>query len=300
MDTKTEIWQGNELTRAKYSYTSIEINIMVLVIYKIQSYSDSNYYQLPITYREYIEKTQLDPANTFQIKKAVKSMMIKTFEIEDKEGSEYLFTLISGLKIDRKSQTIYINIDPFIMPYVRDIARNTTRYYLEVILSLKSKNAKRLYHYVAMWKSAGKFSMHFEDIKQKLFDEDRYEDMSSFIKKVIQPSIKEINTLSKISGLEVEYEFFSKYGQTKSITFYIRTVKEKAYNLYYDPQQLSIYEAMRKWNIADWFADNAIKTLPVEKIRELAIQTENNAKTNPGAYLRKLLIENNVPQKRVA
>lgn len=296
-ENKTEIWQGNEITRAKYSYTGVEINIMCLIIYKLQYYSDSHYYQLPITCDEYIERTGLDPSNRKEIKKAVRSMMCKSFEMEDSEGNEYLFTIVSGIKFERKSGTIYINVDPFIMPYVRDISKNTTRYYLETILSLKGKNAKRLYQHVCMFKSSGQFSMHFDDIRSKLFDEPKYKFLAAFIEYVIDPAVKEINAKS---NLVIKYEKVSKYGSTKMVNFTIHEKTDSAYNLYYDPKQQKCYNILVKWGISEWFAKQSVDTLPVLDIHKLGILAQKPEIKNKGAYMRKLLIENGVPERKVS
>lgn len=295
----TEIWQGNEITHAQYYFNAIEINILCLIIYKLQYYSDSNYYELPITSDEYIEKTGLNPSHRSEIKKAIKGIMKKPFSIITKEQDEIISVICSGVKFEKKTGTFYINIDPFILPYVQDISKNTTRYYLETILSMKGKNAKRLYQYVSMFKKAGKFTMYFDDIRSKLFDDPKYTEFKSFLKYVIEPSIKEINEKSQ---LKIGYEIDNKYGKSKSITFNIAQKNENAYNLYYEnPEKLRVYSSLLNWGIKDYFAKLSIETIGVVQIEKLAFKvlekSQKKQVRNKGAYLRKLLVEAGVPER---
>lgn len=287
---RIELWQGNEITQARYNFTAMEIDVMSMIFYKVrQSKIDSLQYSF--SFEEFKEKTGLKSSNLFQLKKAVKSLQQKTFEYNTSKDVWFSAPLVAGVKIDTKEDLVTFNIDVFIKPLITEIVKNTTRYFLDTIFALDGKHSKRFYHYFSMYKNIGKFICNYSDLKNKLLEEDKYTYFSAFEKKVILPALNEIN---EVSELKVNYRVEKKYGGDNKLVFFIEEKKGD----FKDEKTNLIYELLKKSNLAEWFIQNSIKVLSTEKIYELHYTASTRAR-NKGAYLRKLLVEHGVPQTKI-
>jgi plasmid replication initiation protein len=288
---RTEIWQGNEITKARYQFTALEINVMCMVFWKVRQ-TEGDFLQYYFTFDEYEKKTGLSASNLFQLKKAIKELQGKIFQYQPDKNNWISAPLISGVKIDSLKGIVYFNIDPFIKPLITEVIKNTTRYFLETVFNITSKNGKRLYHFMSMYKSAGKLSMSFSDIKYKLFQDETYEGFSSFIKYVLEPSIKQINDVSE---LEIKFTTIKKYGGDKLINFIINEKKPEFIN----EEMGKVYELLKRDNLVEWFIQNTLRTLTPEQIYTAHYDTQIHARRNKGAYLRTLLIAMGVPETKI-
>jgi len=290
-ENRLEIWQGNEITQARYNFTAMEINLMCLIFSKVRQIN-GDYLQYQFTFDEFCDKTGLNKSNIFQLKKAIKMIQTKPIEFYGKNNEWYSVPLISGVKIDSRAGVVTFNIDIFIKPLISEIVKNTTRYFLDTIFALDSKHAKRLYTFFSMYKNSGKFVTTDADLKNRLLEDDKYESFSMFMKKVITPAIDEINEVSELS---VKFDFNKKYGCAANFNFYIKPKKTE----FKTEAENKVYELLKRDGMVEWFINNTMKTLTPEQIYKLHYDTQIHAKRNKGAYLRKLLIGAGVPETKI-
>jgi plasmid replication initiation protein len=295
----TPVWNGNEITKAKYNYTSTEFNLMMIIFKTVREKSGNEQNLYSFTFDEYLSYCKEKKINRQLIIQSIQSLQSKLFEWNN--GLKwYSAPMINGVCIDAGASIIEFRIDYFIKNHLIDILKNTTRFFLESVFALKGKNSKKLYHHFSMWKSKQIYKIGFNDLKNLLYGNDetdfnKYESFSMFIKKVINPAITDINANTE---LFLNFEIEKKHKTESVFTFIIN---DKLNKKELEPDKQKIYEKLRSFGLVHWFIINVINTLTHEKINELIYQVTlmGAGLRNKGAYLRQIFINNGVPSNKV-
>jgi plasmid replication initiation protein len=294
----TPIWNGNEITKAKYNYTATEFNLMMLIFKTVREKGNNELNIYEFTFDDYLEYCKEKKINRQLIKESIQNLQIKLFEWSD-SLKWYSAPIINGVCLDSGNNTIEFKIDYYIKNQLIDIIKNTTRFFLESVFALKGKNSKKLYHHFSMWKSKHIYKVGFNDLKNLLYanenDFNKYESFSMFIKKVIGPAIKDINENTE---LVLNYEVEKKHKSESILTF---SISDKLTRAELEPDKQRQYEILRKFGLVHWFIMNVINTLGPDKINELIYQVTLMGPTlrNKGAYLRQIFVNNGVPANKV-
>ncbi len=137
--------------------------------------------------------------NYSDLKAAVKEIRDKSVWVTMSNGMESLLAWIEKARIDGGSGTIKIRLDDDMKPYLLQLKENFTQYELVYTLHFKSKYTIRLYEIIK--------SVHYHDLKEykrrynvddlrRLLDAEIYTEYRDFKRRVLLPSMDEINEYS--------------------------------------------------------------------------------------------------------
>lgn len=166
------------------------------------------------------------------IKKAIKDIADKSIWIKTEYDEETLLRWVEKPYINRNSGTIKIKLDEDMKPYLLQLKSNFTQYELIYTLRFRSKYSIRLYELIK--------SIHYKDIVEykrafsveklkELLNGENYNQYKDFKKRVLIPSINEINANSdkEISINELKrgnrVEYIELIVKSKSVDDMIKT-----------------------------------------------------------------------------
>ncbi len=122
----------------------------------------------------------------------------------------------------KKEAAIEIEFNRHILPYISRLSSEFTEYRLEKIGRLTSAHAVRMYEMLAQYLSLGKREIEIDWLKKTLMIEKEYPEIYDLKKRVIEPSVKQINELTDLNVNYVQ----KKRGRV--ITSLLFTIEMKA------------------------------------------------------------------------
>lgn len=117
---------------------------------------------------------------------------------------------------------IEVKFNSEVLPYISRLENEFTEYRIEKIGRLTSAHAVRLYEMLAQYLSLGKRDIDVDWLKKTLMIEKEYPDIYDLKKRVIDPSVKQINELT---DLDVSY-VQRKRGRVVSSFFFTIQMKD--------------------------------------------------------------------------
>lgn len=202
--------QSNSVLGAKYELTETEQKIILLAVAQIDSVKDDEFGTYTLTIPE-LEKKIGSQIKQAQLKETCRKLMQRVVYIENGDGDWTMFHWISRAKYFNGENRIEFKISDEMKPYLLQLKGNFTKIELEQALKFNSKYAVRFYQFC--------MQMQNQRVKSKAFNlAELYEilqlpktlttSFARFTKKVLDPSIDEINTKSDI---KLAYEITGKF-----------------------------------------------------------------------------------------
>lgn len=259
----TVLYQDNAITRARYDLSALELNIFFHVLKQIRFEKNSQYlYQINI--KEVIDTEQKRATNHTALRKATKRLISKVIDIPtDKEGGFIQSALISSAAYQGGSGRILIQISEAIKPYLIDVAKNTTRYYFEIAVKLKSLYAKRFYVFCCQWKVAKTWRVSLQELRSRLQIEKQYKNYADFKIYVLNVAHEELMLHGDI------FFTYEEIKQGRRVTDFIFTIRESS--TFSRNQEKKIIHETQSETAADIFPlDNGKRLLQALKNLELS------------------------------
>ncbi len=195
------IYQPNVITQARYIFSDHEMKVLIFIIKSIQGMFNRDDVQTnrtlfgEIDYKIFFNLSEINETETnlTRIKKAIKDLRKKDFEINDTK--RWLNVgLINYGEYNYEAKKWEIQVSHKLMPYMVSMARGFTAYQLETILHLNS-NSQRLYMMFSQYHDTGVFRISAGDLRFKLGLDEKYERYGDFKKWVIAAAEKELKAL---------------------------------------------------------------------------------------------------------
>ena len=237
MASSFSITKHNDLITSAYRLTLTEMQIVLYGISLVNPVDN----KFPRTYEINIKKfSEMFNRKHSQVYRDVKDAIMKRFwdrefTFHDKYETNRLGELVRArvkwvttVKYSDKAGFIKIYFNPEIEDYLHNLKNNFTTYYIEQISKFKRFYSVRFYELAIMNlnksnNNKSSFKIDIKDLRDILDTNDKYPRFVSFRKRVVEPSIKEINSLSDI---KVAFEI-KKEGRTPcSILFIIESSKK--------------------------------------------------------------------------
>lgn len=245
-----KVVKSNDLIQKSRFYLSLqEQKIVLYLISKIKP-EDLELKEQYFEIRNFCKVCGLDNdngANYKYIKQTLKGLRDKSIWVTLENGSETTLGWIDKITINRNSGIIAIKIDAMMKPYLLQLQKQFTQYELFYTLAMRSQYSIRLYELLKSYEYKRRVIFDMDELKHLLFA-DNYVRFPDFKRKVLDISMREINSLSDLS---VTYEIIKvgrKYGK---IEFSISLKKD-----YYEHLEVS----MRVEGVI-----NAVKTKTLRK-----------------------------------
>jgi len=194
--------KDNALINASYNLEVTEQRLILLAIMNARETGSG------ITADSKLEIHAHDYANRFDVSnsgayKALKNAVLNLFDRQfsfkelDKKGNmgTVKSRWVSRIKYIDDSATLEITFAPDVVPLITRLEKHFTSYQLKQVAQLTGKYAIRLYELLIAWREVGKVpEIKLSDFRSKIGVEDfEYTAMNDFKKRVLEPSIKQIN-----------------------------------------------------------------------------------------------------------
>lgn len=241
--------KDNALINASYNLELTEQRLIMLAIINARESGQG------ITADSKLEIHASDYAKLFNVSidasyKALREAVNNLFNRQFSYTAEYKRTGKTGIVRSRWVSRIFyvddlalleITFAPDVVPLITRLEEHFTSYQAKQVAHLTSKYATRLYELLIAWREVGKVpQIEIGDFRNRLgLLESEYTAMSDFKKRVLEPSIKQINQHTDIT---VTYEQHKKGRLISGFSF---KLKQK--------QQAKQVESNRDQNTADLF-----------------------------------------------
>jgi plasmid replication initiation protein len=226
---KQIIQQDNRITTARYELSIMEKRIMYILVSEIRKkfvinrVGDVTLFEdmiIKITSAKLIK--DLEERNTKRIKKAFKSLRLRSFEWnngKDEDSPEHEWFEVGFINYGewKRGGAIEFQVSKLILPYFVALTEKFTEYNLIVAISLKSKWSQRFYEICNQWRNAGGTILNIKDLRDSFGLTDKYVKYGSFKKFVIDVGYKELKDLYHKGQSDIYFEY-SEVKNGRSVT----------------------------------------------------------------------------------
>lgn len=224
--------ESNALARAEYRMTLIEKRLMNLAVAKLDSsLADADQLQdIPITAEEYIRIYDVAPNNAYaEMAQAAKRLMNRQLTIRHEGKSYTIYNLLVESNYREREGIVVITLNPRLASQLIGLRDRFTQFMLENVRRFRLFSSARIYEMMKSVESQGVFELSIEDFKARvLADPKKYKRFADLKKRVLEPALAEINTLSDI---QVSYEPVRESRKIKRIRFRITQDKQEKLSL---------------------------------------------------------------------
>lgn len=199
------IVKSNDLIlKTHYNLTLVEMKLVSYLISKIVA-EDKEIKTVNISIKDFCKLTNIEPkGNNYQaIRNSIKSLKTKSWWIMLDDNTELLYSWLDYAIIKKNTGNIELCLSKSLTPFLVQLRSRYTKYSLSEILKLNSKAAIRLFEICQSQLYKGFFVIDIDQFKKLLDITDKYNDYRDLRKRIIEPSIREINSLTCIT---VSYE----------------------------------------------------------------------------------------------
>ena len=262
--------KDNALINASYNLEVTEQRLMLLAIINARETGDgiTADSKLQIHASDYIKHFDVDKKTAYEaLKNAVDNLFNRQFSFREvRGGTDFIVKSrwVSRIAYATNEAILEITFAPDVVPLILRLEEHFTSYQLKQVTQLTSKYAIRLYELLIAWREVGKTpQIELSEFRHKLGVEDNeYKDMHNFKKRVLEPSIKQINEHTDIT---VTYEQHKKGRLISGFSF---RLKQK--------QQVKHVESKRDPNTADLFTKmtDAQRHLFAHKLSEMPVMSK--------------------------
>jgi len=224
------VTQSNRLVEASYRMSLIEKQLVLYAV--VQGREDDNF--LPKNETITVDAKQF--ATTFHIsekhvyemlKEASDRLFDRWIRIEDihpKTGLPRVVKTrwVSDVAYVEGAGLVEFTFAKKVLPYISRLEKEYTSYRLEKIGRMNTAHAVRLYELLVQYLAARRRKFDLDDLKALLGVADEYSSIKDLKKRVIEPSLKQIN---EYTDIEVSYE---NVKRGRSVTGLLFTIKPKA------------------------------------------------------------------------
>lgn len=194
--------KANELIQKSRFSLSVQQQKIVLYLVSRINPMDQEFELYDFSIPEFCRICGIDPTNGknyMDLKAAIKAIADKSLWIRLENGKETLVRWIEKPYIDEGSGLVQIRLDKDMKPYLLQLKANFTKYELIWTLNFKSKYAIRMYELVKSYhyQEMERYERVFElDELRRALDAEQYTVFQDFKKRVLIPSVEEINETS--------------------------------------------------------------------------------------------------------
>lgn len=226
---ENSITKSNALIEAGYRLSITEMQVVLYGISLINPISNEFPREYKIDIARFAELFDRQHGEIYSdIKDAIKRRFWeRDFSYQDENGKTVTCRWLSRIIHEDKSSYIKIKFSEDVQPYLCQLKKNFTTYYISQISKFKSIYSIRLYELSIMKIKQNKgikisFSLKLEELKEMLDLNDLYSRFYNFKLRVLEPAKKEIN---KHSDIKFNYEI-TKEGRSEYIIKFTSAYKE--------------------------------------------------------------------------
>lgn len=139
--------------------------------------------------------------NYASIRLALQTLKSKSFTLkgEDKDGKYERYTgLILAGRYQSSNEFVEVEIDRYLLPNFLALAKNYSKYLLEVVFNSSSPNVMKLYQYISHWKDKPVIKIMIVWLRDWLSLDNKYPKSKDIRRYILEPTIKELEAKADI------------------------------------------------------------------------------------------------------
>lgn len=283
--------QHNSLITARYEMSAAEKNITYMLLSQLEEDDPTDkVYYISIKEMESLTGREMKYG---QLKSSTAKLISRVYSIP--EGDDLLQVgMMSSARYVKGAGRIAIRIDPEIRPYLFNLKSNFTQIGFYVVMTLKSKYAKRIYEMLSQFRNRNAVYVSVEELKTRLGLAEKYASWAKFTEKVLHVAEQE---LKEHGDIYFTYTAKKEGRKFTNLTFNIRKASKlpahipivleeghsglsRAYERLVGKFGLSVWQA--KLIVGEVAEQDIAKTL-----HEIDLRLINNELTNVGGFTAK-------------
>lgn len=215
------VYKDNYLIEASYKLTLMEQRLMLYCISKLNPQKPQQIQTIIVDefIRQFPDITKKNAYN--QIKSAIDNLYERSIKVKDPKITKQ-FRWIQSAEYQNDNGSAVIEFSNSVMPYLCQLEKQFTNYQLRNISNFKRSYSIRLYELLAQYRTLKIRVISILELRLALQLDDKFKIWNELNRKVIKPSIEEIN---EKSDLLISYQPLRKGRAIDSIKF---SIKEKS------------------------------------------------------------------------
>jgi hypothetical protein len=210
----------NALVPALAGFHLSELRLLAFCLAKLGSTATKSR-AITVRVAEMCDLFQMDKPSAYSvIKEVMVSIGAKPAEF-DIGTKKHLYFWFSSLEYEANTGEFTFRISPEMKPYLLELAGNFTMYRLADVYRFSSASAWKLYENLARWRSAGKWSVDLDELRELLGVAGKYPLWSRLKIDLLDPALEQINAQT---DLTVVYEPTKRGRRFTGLSFVIRTL----------------------------------------------------------------------------
>jgi len=225
MNNNLLVVKSNSLIDARYKLSVQAQKLVLACLGKMDSRPKSNpIKEVRLTALEFSELMGIDIKNAHrELYKAVDLLFKSTITLyENNEETELYWIQEKGKKLKGEGAIRLIWSDQ-VFKYICQLQGNFTKYRLQNVANLQSAHSIRIYELMMRFNSTGARVIHLDDFKSALGISDKYTLFKDLNKRVIKPSIDELN---RKSNLTITFDTIKKGRTVTALAFTFKQDKQ--------------------------------------------------------------------------
>lgn len=223
VQSKNLVVKSNRLIEAGYKLTLQEQRIILFCITKIKPKEPLTTKTFCISASDYAEMFGIKAKNAYkELKETINSLYNRNVKIYNRESNvEGEFRWVQKKLYFNNDGYAEVTLTDELVPFLSELQETFTMYDIENVSGMKSVYAIRMYELLKQFKIFGKRKITLDWLKERLQIEGIYSAFADLKRRVIDPSLKEIN---EHSDLSVSYSLDKQNGRkVKEIEFSFHT-----------------------------------------------------------------------------
>ena len=205
-----KITKSNKLIEARYHLKLSEQRIMLSSISLIEAKSIIFPDSVTVTAVDLIRIYGIDSAAAYRSLMEMDNFIDSgrnSITLKDTESLSHRCVWVSSTKYYKKEGRLVLSFSPEVKKYLQGLKNQFTSYDLKSMAQLKTGYSIRLYELIIRFLKTSRRSVTVQELKDILkIPKDTYKVFSDFKKRVIVPSVKELNARSNINIVNIVYK----------------------------------------------------------------------------------------------
>ena len=198
--------KSNNLVDASYKLNAQAQKLVLSCLAKLDS-RDSIPKEITITASEFIELMGIEPKNAHRdLYRAADSLFDAVITIRDEGKTTKIRWVQEFVQKHEGEGSVTLVWSDKVVKYISQLQTRFTSYKLSNIALLQSSHSIRVYELLMKFKATGERTIYLEDFKSSLGIEDKYPQFKDLNKRVIKPSIDELNIRSDLTVSVVPFK----------------------------------------------------------------------------------------------
>ena len=194
-----------DIIDAKHNSSLTEQKIFWLCATFIDPLNDYKLLEYSVSVREFCERLKISGDNRTQIIGAIRKLIRKPYEIDDKNGDFTAYSIFSKLKYHHKEQKIDIKFNQDMKPYLIGLKREFAKIQnVDYIMDFRSKYAPRFYAWLKSYRLMTKRTFDLKALRKLLELPESYINFNKFTRFVLNPALKDIDEFSDLQIDDIE------------------------------------------------------------------------------------------------